>query len=232
MVLLIKHFSLNSLSLSQTRAERVLKEGVLCVCVCVSSSSRESERVCVKQRWRKTLFFVCDWLCCKKLSVETLNPNSVGAHFEGAFFWPKWWKALALASIRAAKLERRVPLSSSLVSTKRKRRSLCCWCSFCRHLVYDRRSPERERERESEREHQRDPSKERERENFVFNFLWSERNRRRERIRLSFGPKTVLEKLEKEGKSERGNLNLNTHRTVFVANHQTDIAVIAQQKRV
>ena len=128
------------------------------MCVCVSSSSRESERVCVKQRWRKTLFFVCDWLCCKKLSVETLNPNSVGAHFEGAFFWPKWWKALALASIRAAKLEREFdPLILSL--NEKKVSVLCAFflslSSFTSEttggvrLEWERvRDPERESKRE------------------------------------------------------------------------------------
>ena len=154
--------------------------------------------------------------------------------FSSAFFWPKW-KALALASIRAAKLER----NSSRPLRRRKEEGLlslrvvgvpdqngCDQRSEREHEREHERSFERERERERERESKR----ERERENFVFNFLWSERHWQRENSPL-FWSKNSLE-TGKRRENQRGNLNLNTHQnTVFVAHHRTDIAVIAQQKK-
>ena len=58
------------------------------MCVCVCRRRRVKARECaLNSDDAKRFFFVCDWLCCKKLSAETLNPNSVGANISRVHFF-------------------------------------------------------------------------------------------------------------------------------------------------
>merc|ERR1711934_459539 len=86
---------------------------------------------------------------------------------------------------------------SSSPSTKRRRSSFSprCWCSRPKRV----RSEERESARERAREILRERVKERERERILCSIFFDRKGIGRERIRLSFGPKTAW-KLEKEGK--------------------------------
>ena len=57
------------------------------MCVCVCRRRRVKARECALNSDDAKLSSSCAIGCvAKKLSVETLNPNSVGAPFEGAFF--------------------------------------------------------------------------------------------------------------------------------------------------
>ena len=130
------------------------------------------------------------------------------------------------------KIRETCSLSRPLLSRRKEKKVSLLLVFFLSSPRLRSEEPLRERERERVRESTREILRKRERENLcsIFSLIGKE-SAERENSPL-FWSKNSAGKTGKRGKIREGNLNLNTHRTVFVANHQTDIAVIAQQKRV